>query len=262
MDLKNLFTWMDTKDALYKGGVLLVWLLGILTTLGIIGGIIMLTRDTNNDESMNTITVTGTAEMFAVPDIAMISFSVQEEHKDLTTAQNQVTAVMNPALEKLTALGIAEKDIATENYSSNPRYEYDPKTGKRIFVGYEVMHSVQVKVRDLSTVGNVLGSLGGFALDSINGPSFMIDDPEMLQENLRAQAIKDGEDEAKRLVKELGVRLGKLVSYSEGGGYLSYAKAEMTTMSAMDNSAGAMIPEVPTGEQKLESQVTLTYRIR
>jgi uncharacterized protein YggE len=264
MKLKDWFVYSDAKDALYKGGAMLLLLLSLLAVLAVVMGIISLSKGTSDDDQgINTITVTGEAEIFAVPDVATVSLTVAEEALVLADAQTKVTTTMNAVLEGLREKDIDDEDIQTQNYASNPRYEYDRKTGERTLAGYEVAHTVVVKVRDLEIVGDVVALLGGYGVDNMYGPDFTVDDPDALQEEARAEAIADAKKEAKRLADELGVRLGKLMSYSEGG-YMPYMmKAEMASVSMDAGAPESMpVPEMPTGEQSITANVSLTYRIK
>jgi len=62
------------------------------------------------------------------------------------------------------------------------------------------------------------------------------------------------------LAKDLGIRLGKMTSFNEGGNYPvpMYTNAKM-----MDSAVGASAPAVlPVGENTISSDVTITYEIR
>ncbi len=264
MKLKEWFTCIDSKDALYKGGATLLWLLSGLAVLVIIGALIMLSRGNVADGYENTITVSGEAEIFAVPDTATITFTVSEEMGTIAEAQEGVTKTMNAILQDLQSEGIEEDDVKTQNYSSNPRYEYNRKTGEQVLAGYNVRHSVLVKIRDIKEVGTIVGLLGSYDVDDMYGPNFSIDDPERLQEDVRAEAIEDAKEEAKRLVKELDVRLGKLISYNEGGyaPYMMKSEMAVTNMSMGSVEEDFVVPELPTGEQSITANVTLTYKIK
>ncbi len=247
----------------------------IIASVGVALGIILAVvafknfRDTSNPYG-NTISVTGTGEITAVPDIATISFSVHAEGKDVAAAQASVTESANAAIAALKAKDIAEKDIKTDSYTSNPKYEYTQDASCRLgycpgnqkLVGYEVTHSMTVKIRDLNKVGDILAVLGTQKVDNMYGPNFTFDDDRDLQAEARAEAIDDAKMKAKELAKQLGVHLGKIVEFSEGGmgGPIPYMlKGGVAMDSAMAESVPA--PTVPTGENTVSSQVTITYRI-
>ncbi|MDB5190417.1 MAG: hypothetical protein JWN49_743 [Parcubacteria group bacterium] len=220
-----------------------------------------------DNPQLNTITVTGTGDSAVVPDIATISFSVQETAADVKTAQDAATKKTNDALAAIKALGVDDKDVKTASYSVNPQYAtvqpcypgvMCPQSGGKI-TGYQVSQSVDVKVRDTSKAGDVLAKLGGLGVQNISGPNFTTDDDSGVLNAARANAIADARAKAKELAKELGVSLGDVVSYSDSGNVMPYyAKGGM----AMDSVAPASAPTLPTGQDQRTVNVQVTYEIR
>lgn len=217
----------------------------------------------------NTISVSGLGEVFAVPDIAEISFSARAEGKTVAAAQKQVTETMNAALDFVKKSGVDEKDIKTTSYSAYPKYSYEsggvepmiypPRPGKQVLVGYEVAHTVMVKVRDTEKVGAILEGLGGLKVADISGPNFSIDDEDALKAEARGKAIADAKSKADELARELGVQLVRVVGFSEsGGGYPVPIYAKAMGLSAAESAT----PDIPKGENKITSNVTITYEIR
>src|SRR3989338_9217117 len=72
----------------------------------------------------NTITVSGEGEVFAVPDTATFSVTVQEEAKEVQDAQKVATGKANAIIAYLKGEGVEEKDIRTTDYSVYPQYHY------------------------------------------------------------------------------------------------------------------------------------------
>ena len=96
-------------------------------------------------EAKNTITVSDTGEIYAKPDLALISFSVKTEAKTVSEAMSENTKKMNAVIEFIKGEGVEEKDLKTTSFNIYPRYEWRevgippyPSTGKRVLVGYEV----------------------------------------------------------------------------------------------------------------------------
>ena len=73
-------------------------------------------------------------------------------------------------------------------------------------------------------------------------------------------AIQDAKDEAKKLAASLGVHLGRIVSFNEQ----SNGGNPMPMYKALDSVAttAAVSPSIPTGTQKVDESVTITYEIR
>lgn len=221
------------------------------------------------DARLDTITVFGEGEAFAVPDIAEFSFSVHAEAKTVPEAQSESAEAINAITGYLRESGIEERDIKTVSYGVNPRYEYPeircitypcPQPGARELVGYEVYQSIQVKVRDTDKAGEFLSGVGERGATDVSGMAFSIDDDEALQEGARNMAIKDAREKAAKLAKELGVKLVRVVSFSESGNfpiYESYAFGK-----GGDVASASSMPEIPVGENKIISNVTITYQIK
>lgn len=219
----------------------------------------------------NIISVSGEGEVFAVPDIAEVSFSARVEAKTMAEAQREVTSRMNTAIDFIKTSGVADKDVKTTGYSAYPKYEpalggpcstqYCPPR-KQVLSGYEVVHTVLVKVRDTEKVGAILDGIGKLKVTDISGPNFSIDDDTILTAEARKKAIDDAKTKADVLAKDLGVKLVRIVSFSESGNYpVYYAKTMAVGMGgAMDSSATS--PSIPTGENKVTSSVSITYEIR
>lgn len=219
----------------------------------------------------NTISVNGEGEVFAVPDIATFSVTVREEGDDVVEAQTTATKKNNDIVAYLRAQGIEERDIKTETYSVNPRYEWQQAgacrsgycpPGKQVLLGYEVYQTLLVKVRDTTQAGNVLNGVGSLGAFEVGGLSFTIDDDEVLQAEARAKAITDAQKKAEALAKDLGVTLVRIVGFSENGGYQPYYAKREVAMMAMDAGGSAPAPEIPLGENKITSTVTVSYEIR
>src|SRR3989344_5888136 len=227
------------------------------------------------NEPFNTITVTGTGEAAVVPDVAQIDFTVSEQSATVGEAQTKSTERVNAALAYLKQQGIDEKDVKTTYYAVNPRYEYDnqtcgygmpcPPSGPPRIVGYEASQAVQVKVRDTAKAGQVLEGLGSLGVQNISGPNFAVDDEDAVRALAREEAIKEAREKAKVLAKQLGVRLGKTVSFYENEGQYpmpyGYGKGGMAMDAAMESRVSAVAPTLPAGENETSVSVSITYEI-
>ncbi len=217
----------------------------------------------------STISVSGMGEVMAVSDIATLSFTISRDGATSKEAQTNLNTQVTKALDYLKTTTIAEKDIKSEYGGLNPKYSNDriecfaypcPQPSSKI-IGYTANQSITIKVRDVDTANDIRTGLASTGVTDINGPTFSIDDQDVYNVEARAKAIDDARAKAKELAKELGVRLGKVVSFSDnaGGGYpMMYAAKDM----AMSSVASAPAPELPKGENKIISNVMITYEIR
>ncbi len=252
---------LETKKGLGKLIALVLIILAIylgLLSLAKIGEI----RAGSQFANINNISVSGKGDVTSFANIAQVNFSAIEVAKTVAEAQKMVALKVNKSIDYLNQSGVQEKDIKTENYSIYPKYEYrEEQIVKPVLVGYEVSQSVRVKIRKIDEVGEILEGLGNLNIFNLSGPNFDIEDKELLQAEARNKAIQNAKEKAGRLAKDLGVRLGKIVSFNEGGefGYDRYlANSEKLSFSP----DGESTPNIPTGEEKIVSNVTIIYQIR
>ena len=218
----------------------------------------------------DTITVQGDGQATLPPDVARVSFTVENISATVAEAQAATTKQANAALDFVKKQGVAEKDIKTLSYNISPQYSYpnpcpsgalcpDYYRAPKI-TGYQVSQTVQVTMRDLSAVGELLGGLGTLQVQNVNGPAFALDDSTAGYDAARADAIDKAKAQAARLAKQLGVRLGKIVNFSESSGGYPYPMYGVGMGLAETKTAST--PNIPTGENTYTASVSITYEIR
>lgn len=218
----------------------------------------------------DTITVQGDGQATLPPDVARISFSVENTSPTVSEAQAATTKQANAAIEYVKGQGVAEKDIKTLSYNISPQYSYpnpcqpgtvcpDYYRAPKI-TGYQVSETVQVTMRDLTKVGELLGGLGKLEVQNVNGPAFALDDSTAGYSAARADAINKAKAQAELLAKQLGVRLGKIVNFSESSG--NYPYPMMYGLGSAVAKSKSSIPDVPAGENTYNASVSITYEIR
>ncbi len=223
------------------------------------------------EESYNVISVNGKGETLAVSNIATLNINLEEEDATSKKSQELLNESINKTLTYLAEKGIETKDIKSTFGGISPRYEYLKSSyyssGQRKLVGFTARQSIEVKVREVDDANTIRTGLAELGVDNIEGPNFSIEDEKGYKEEARALAITDAKEKAKVLAKDLGVRLVKIVSFSEGSNYYYDGRNTMKAMS-MDSVEGVaygvdeQTPSLPTGENKITSNVTITYEIR
>ena len=222
-------------------------------------------HDRQDNKIVNTITVSGTGDVVVKPDIATVSFGVSAENIDVSKAQTDSATKMNDIISFLKKDGVDEKDIKTADYSIYPRYDYTqtsqvyPYNGKQVLAAYVVSQTVEVKIRDISKAGDILSGIGGLGVTNVSGLTFTVDNDQVVKDQARDLAIKDAQAQAKVLANSLGIKLVKITSFSENGNYpVMYALDKAVSM----GGASSVAPQIPTGENKITSNVSITYEIK
>lgn len=224
--------------------------------------IVWLGIDINNrlGESENVITVSATSEVYAKPDLALTTFSVVTEAKTVGGAMQENTANMNAVIAFVKTQGVEDKDLKTANFNISPHYEWYDEGRRRVLAGYEVSQSLQVKMRDLTKVGDIIQGATTAGANDVGNLQFTIDNEDALKEEARDKAIEEAKIKAKTLAKELDIRLVKIISFSESGNFpVPYYTASSKETLGM---GGAVAPDIQTGENKISVSVSLTYQIK
>lgn len=212
----------------------------------------------NTAATTNTISFNGEGKVLAKPDVAVISLSIVTEATISKAAQDENSRKSKAVTDFLKNQAIEEKDIKTTGYNIYPQYRY-PQYNKPEIRGYQVNQTMEVKVRDLDKVSPVLDGVVSAGVNQVNNLSFQIDNPDALKAEARAKAIEDAKMRAEELENQLDVDLGRIVNFSEGGGItpplIFYEKAGI-------GGFGGDGPTVPTGENEIVVNVTLTYQIK
>ena len=208
----------------------------------------------------DTISIDGEGKVTAKPDVALVELGVITDAATVNLAQTQNTSKMNAVIDAVKVLGVEAKDIQTENYNIQPRYDYS--TSKQTLIGYEVSQNVAVKVRNLDKVGDIIAKAGDLGANQVGGMSFTIDDPKALQEQAREKAIDDAKSKADLLAKKLGLQVVRVVSFTESSGNVTPPMPYYAMDKAMAGAAPSVAPTVEAGSQDVISDVSVTFEIR
>ncbi|MFG1426056.1 SIMPL domain-containing protein [Roseixanthobacter glucoisosaccharinicivorans] len=208
------------------------------------------------DLSRATLTVVGQGEARAAPDMASLSTGVVTVSK---TAEEALAGNSKSVADVIAAIkdaGVEAKDLVTSGFSIQPQYTY-PQQGQREaprLTGYEVRNTVNVKVRDLSTLGGLLDKLVQAGANQASGLSFTLQDPSAIERQARLAAIQDAKAQAQSLAEATGLRLVRIRSISPQPDFGLVAPAPMM----MKAEARAAVP-VQAGETTAHAQITIVY---
>lgn len=202
------------------------------------------------------IWVTGEGKVSVVPDVAILILGIEAQAAVVAQAQQQAATAMNAVMSTLDEHGVAGKDITTQYFSIQPVRRYE--NGREILIGYRVTNIITVKVRNIEDSGSIIDAVAAAGGDytRINSISFTIDDPEDYNKEAREMAMADAEAKAKQLAKLGGVKLGKPVYISEGGGYIP--PVVFRDFGLME---GAAPTPISPGETELQLTVQVVYSI-
>ncbi len=214
--------------------------------------------------AQNNISVQATGEVYVKPDLAVATFSVINEQKEVADALAENSEQMNKVIEAIKEEGVESKDLKTTGFRIYPRYEwydgdrsYYPE-GERVLVGYEVSQTLEVKIRDMAIIGDIIKIAADQGANQMGGINFTLDDEDAAKQEARRAAIEEAKTKARELADQLEVRLVRITDFTESlsAPYRNVGYAE----DALDMASGS-VPSIETGENKVSVTVQIKYEI-
>ena len=244
-----------TNSTIYRHLVLLATTIFILTTATACWA--------GEDDRHPRILVTGQGSVDVAPDMAMLVLTVTREAETARKALDANSAAMKDVLAAMKAEGIKARDLQTSGFSIQPRYVYPQQRSSTAhepprIVGYTVRNSLNVRVRDIASLGQILDKSVTLGVNEGGNISFTNDDPSAAITEARVLAMKDALAKAKTLAEAGGVKVGKLLEISEQ----SFNPRPMP-MARKERSMAMSADAVPvaTGENTYRVSVNVSYAI-
>lgn len=232
--------------------------------------------------SGHALSVSGEGEVHARPDLVHLTLGVEVKNENLDAALADATKRVNALRDALLKLGVREADMKTGQLSigtfrepvtvhvAQPAPAPEKSSGKMAPVAepvvvaeerwierYVVSTNFDVKFAKIERTGELVKAAVAAGANQSWGINFELSDPKPLTEEARALAVKDARRRAEQLAEAAGVKLGRVLSVSEG----SEAPGPMPMMRMAKASMESDSMAIEGGETIVRSNVTLVYAI-
>lgn len=208
-------------------------------------------------EGKRTMSVTGVGIAKARPDTARISIGVVSEGKTAREALDKNSAAMNRVIAELKKQQIEAKDIQTSDFSVRPKFQHFKDGRPPEIVGYRVVNSVNIVVRDLDGLGGILDQIVSHGSNQINGIQFTVDDSGAMEDEARRKAMADARHKAELYAGAGNARLGQVLTINEN--LVSRPPQPIRARAAFEAKA-ASVP-IEAGEHEVQARVNVTWEL-
>ncbi len=204
------------------------------------------------------ITVSGHAELKMKADVAYVTLTVQTSSREQTAAVAENATKATALVGALKASQIADQDIQTEDYTVSA--DYDNNANPPVLTGYEVSHTYQVTIHNLSKAGLIVDKATQSGATQVGDLDFELLDRDRAQGEALVQAVANAKSKADLAAGAAGVSVGRLISLTEGGA--SFVPQPIFAR-GMAMGPATQAPTTPISPQQitLTSDVTATYAI-
>lgn len=161
-------------------------------------------------------------EVKSAPDRASLGAGVTTMGKSAVEALRANSAAMDALIAAAKKRGINSQDIQTSGLSIAPQYDYRPQEQGQPprLIGYQASNQVRVIARDLKGLGELIDAMIAAGGTNIDGPSFYVANPDALMDGARAAVMAKANKRAADYARLAGYREARLISLTEGGGWM------------------------------------------
>jgi uncharacterized protein YggE len=202
------------------------------------------------------VIVIGEGSVTVTPDYARIRSGVSTSAKTVTEASDANAKTMSAMLAALADAGIAKKDIQTAEFSIEPVYASPAVSSPPKLTGYRVSNQVNVVIRQIAQVGEILDRLVKAGATDFGGVAFLVSDRDKALDQAREAAIANARHKAELYARASGLNLGRVAFITERSDLgpilpMGVARSKMASTS---------VP-IETGEDTITARVTVGFDI-
>lgn len=163
-----------------------------------------------------SITVSGRGEVMAAPDRATITFRVETRAESASTAARDNARLQEAVLAALRGAGIESADLTTSGYMLHPEQTWDPETRTSRVTGYIANNSVQVRVRSIEQVGDLIDRAIAAGSNGVGNLQFSSSRAAELRREALAAAVSAACSDAEAMAAAAGGSIGRLLEMTSG----------------------------------------------
>ncbi len=204
------------------------------------------------------VTVSSSAKVSAVPDIAEVTLRISATNEDASLAQQEVSGKLDTVLKELKeGQKVDEANITTTSISLDSQYDYD-QDGK--LTGYMASTSIELVNLPLEQTGALLTAAVDAGATGIDGVNFVCSNYDELYEQALSDAVKAAKHKADIMAEAADRKLGKVEDITEGYQDVSYRNNNSYAMAEMASAKSADMAVMP-GTAQITAQVTVQYEL-
>jgi uncharacterized protein YggE len=211
---------------------------------------------------LRLVSVTGSGEVKAQPDMAYVTLGVEARRPTLAEARAEVNAAVERVLALTRELKIDPKFVDSTRLQVQPDYRWDEKTSQQVLLGYVVNRQVDVEMHDLDRLGTLLEKAVSAGVNQMGGARLDSSRRKELEREALTKAVDDARLNADALARAAGAKLGPVQSISSAGTmpvpmYLERAKSVAAAPSMADSADQSHVPS----EMKFTANVSAQFEL-
>jgi uncharacterized protein YggE len=204
------------------------------------------------------VVATGQATVRLPPDRAYLMLSTETRALRPAEAQQRNAKAMGAVQQKLEAAGLSKDSVRTVSYTLDEEFEYGPN--RRTSKGFHAVNTIEVRIDDISRVGEILDLAVGAGATSAGNIRFDVKDRAGAERQALRLAVADARMRAEAAAAGANTAIVAVIRIEEQGAVVPPPRPVVMMRAA----AAEAQPETPVnpGEIEIEARVQLTATIK
>jgi hypothetical protein len=207
----------------------------------------------------NVIVTSGEAEVKRAADRAWVSINAESRSKDPKEAQRLNTEAMTAVMAKLKGMALGADAIRTTSFELHPEFDYTD--GRQRLRGYVARNSIEVRVDDVTRVGEVLTAAVTSGATTVGGLRFDLKDRQAAEREALQMAVQSARARADAVAAGADVKIDRIIRIEDHRADIPEPPRPMTMRMGAQEAMAADVPVTP-GHLTIRASVTLTAAIR
>jgi uncharacterized protein YggE len=221
------------------------------------------------------VQVSGTAVVNVLPDRALIQLGVQSNGRSPKEVQARNAATINNVIKAMKALGIEAKDIATDRYVIQPRYE----DYEALYInGYRIYNVISITMRDVNKTSDAVATAFQAGANQVVNVEFYTSELRKYRDQAREMAMTAAKEKATALANAAGAKTDCVLNISENtwsyfngwNWWYGGNNQNLWTQNAVQNAAPASGNSTPSnddspvsaGQISIRAEVSATFALK
>lgn len=220
-------------------------------------GVLSLTACSDSHQMINagpdSITVSGSGEIAAQPDIFRVVATAREQGDDIAAMKSRVDDAVADMLDLADDLDIEEKQVRASDLNVQPQWQYQPE---RKLIGHQVSRDVTFRANGLDTYTQLLDGLAKQGVRDIRPAGTEVSNADQLANQALKKAVADARQRASIIAEAADRELGKAIQIQAQ----DFQPPQPVMMMARSEKSGNSDSYRP-GETDITARVQITFEL-
>lgn len=231
--------------------------LALLATATLLGSVSPLFAADANVQ--RTVAVSGEGEVQAEPDHALVTLGAEARKPKLDDARNEVAKTVDAVLKLTRDLKIDPKLVRSTRVNVQPEYNWESSTRERTLIGYYVSRQVEVDLRDLDKLGQLLERATDLGVNQLGDPRLDSSKRRDLEREALGKAVADAHANAEAVAKAAGAKLGPARTISATSESVQPPMPMVRAKAMAVTAAGDAAQSYQSGQMNFTGRVQIEY---